>query len=179
MNIDFVTDHSFVKIELLQKLLTFVTDFTFMIDRILEVLKAKNLSPSQFADEIGVQRSSISHLVSGRNKPSLDFIQKLIRKFPDINPDFILSGVGGMFRSGSQTELDFGEKVEISQESAFEDQPETAKRENLKPARKKIVKDNQTLPGSLPNERNIEKPERIVMFFRDKTYIEYYPSENQ
>ena len=56
--------------------------FYKMIERILEILKLKGMSPSQFADEIGVQRSAISHLVSGRNNPSLDFIQRVLKRFP-------------------------------------------------------------------------------------------------
>lgn len=51
---------------------------------------SKNLSPSKFADEIGVQRSSISHILSGRNKPSLDIVQKIIRRYPEIGTDWLL-----------------------------------------------------------------------------------------
>jgi transcriptional regulator with XRE-family HTH domain len=51
---------------------------------------SKNLSPSKFADEIGVQRSSISHILSGRNKPSLDVVQKIIRRYPEIGTDWLL-----------------------------------------------------------------------------------------
>ncbi|MFO8128446.1 MAG: helix-turn-helix transcriptional regulator, partial [Bacteroidales bacterium] len=46
-----------------------------MIDRIEKILRNKGLSHSHFADEIGVQRSSVSHVMSGRNKPSLDFVR--------------------------------------------------------------------------------------------------------
>ena len=63
-----------------------------MIDRISLLIKAKNLSAAQFADEIGVQRSSISHLMSGRNKPSLDLIQKTLQKFPEISSEWLLFG---------------------------------------------------------------------------------------
>lgn len=67
-----------------------------MIDRITLLLKTRNISASQFADEIGVQRSSISHVLSGRNKPSLDFIQKILVRYPEINPDWLLFGKGSM-----------------------------------------------------------------------------------
>ena len=67
-----------------------------MTDRISLLLKARNITASQFADEIGVQRSSISHVLSGRNKPSLDFIQKILKRFPEINPDWLLFGKGPM-----------------------------------------------------------------------------------
>ncbi len=69
-----------------------------MIDRILLVLKTQNLTSSQFADEIGVQRSSISHILSGRNNPSLEFVTKILKRFPDINSEWILFGKGSMYR---------------------------------------------------------------------------------
>ena len=67
-----------------------------MNNRISMVLKAKNISPAQLADDLGVQRSGISHILNGRNKPSLDFIQKLIRLYPDISMQWLLFGEGPM-----------------------------------------------------------------------------------
>jgi len=58
----------------------------------------KNISASKFADEIGVQRSSISHILSGRNNPSLDVVQKILKRFPDINPEWLLAGKGPMIK---------------------------------------------------------------------------------
>ena len=69
-----------------------------MTDRISLLIKAKNLSAAQFADEIGVQRSSISHLMSGRNKPSLDLIQKTLQRFPEVRTEWLLFGKGSMVR---------------------------------------------------------------------------------
>jgi len=67
-----------------------------MTDRISLLIKAKNLSAAQFADEIGVQRSSISHLMSGRNNPSLDLIQKTLQRFPEVSTEWLLFGKGEM-----------------------------------------------------------------------------------
>jgi len=67
-----------------------------MNNRIALVLKAKNISPSTLADDLGVQRSGISHILNGRNKPSLEFIQKLIKLYPDISIQWILFGEGQM-----------------------------------------------------------------------------------
>jgi transcriptional regulator with XRE-family HTH domain len=69
-----------------------------MTDRISLLIQAKNLSAAQFADEIGVQRSSISHLMSGRNKPSLDLIQKTLQRFPEVSSEWLLFGKGEMVR---------------------------------------------------------------------------------
>ena len=59
-------------------------------DKIKQVLTVKSLSPSHLADDIGVQRSSISHILSGRNRPSLDIIQKLVRRFPEFTYEWFL-----------------------------------------------------------------------------------------
>ncbi len=61
-----------------------------------------NLSPSVFADTIGVKRASVSHILSGRNNPSLDFVQKILAKYPALNPDWILSGSGNIWREGEK-----------------------------------------------------------------------------
>ena len=63
-----------------------------IIERIKRIISDSGLSNSQFADKIGVPRSSISHILSGRNNPSLDLIIKILRNFDDINADFLLKG---------------------------------------------------------------------------------------
>ena len=68
-------------------------------ERISKVIEYSNLSPSEFADEIDVQRSSISHITSGRNKPSLEFIIKIKSRFPEILWDWLVTGEGEMLKS--------------------------------------------------------------------------------
>lgn len=67
-----------------------------MNDRIALLIKAKNITPSQLADELGIQRSGVSHIMNNRNKPSLEFIQRLLKKYPDISMKWILFGEGQM-----------------------------------------------------------------------------------
>ncbi|UON84767.1 helix-turn-helix domain-containing protein [Dyadobacter chenwenxiniae] len=59
-------------------------------DKIKQIMVDKNMSPSFFADEIGIQRSSMSHIIAGRNKPSLDIVQKIVRRFPELGTNWIL-----------------------------------------------------------------------------------------
>ncbi len=68
-----------------------------MVTRILQILKEENLTASQFADIIDVQRSSMSHILSGRNNPSLDFVHKILKAFPNINTDWLMFGTGTMY----------------------------------------------------------------------------------
>jgi len=62
--------------------------------RLKKVMEHHKLSASMFADKIGVQRSSISHILSGRNKPSLDFVLKVTTEFKDVDINWLLKGEG-------------------------------------------------------------------------------------
>lgn len=68
-------------------------------DRISKVIEYSAFTPSEFADEIDVQRSSISHITSGRNKPSLEFIIKIKSRFPEILWDWLITGEGEMLKT--------------------------------------------------------------------------------
>ena len=76
-----------------------------MKDRIIQLLNSEGLSASKFADIIGVQRSSMSHILSGRNNPSLDFIQKIMRSFPHISGDWLIPGSGEMSKKQDSASL--------------------------------------------------------------------------
>ena len=65
----------------------------------MEVLKS-----SALADIIGVNRATISHILSGRNKPSIDFLQKLLSNYPELNAKWLISGVGYMKENQKQNE---------------------------------------------------------------------------
>jgi plasmid maintenance system antidote protein VapI len=64
------------------------------VNRLEKILDYYNVSASAFADKIAVQRSTISHLLSGRNKPSLEFVLKVIKSFPEVNLYWLLNGKG-------------------------------------------------------------------------------------
>jgi len=61
-------------------------------DRLKEILDKEDLSASKFAEKIGIQRSSVSHILSGRNKPSLDFVIKVNNAFDDVSLDWLIKG---------------------------------------------------------------------------------------
>lgn len=67
-----------------------------MKDRILKFLESEHISPAEFADKIGVQRSSMSHILNGRNYPSAAFIQKMLQAYPTVNSRWLLIGDGKM-----------------------------------------------------------------------------------
>lgn len=73
-----------------------------MLKRIALILQTQNLTVSQFADRIGVQRSALSHVLGGRNNPSLDFVTKILRTFPEIRSQWLLFGEGKMYDAMSE-----------------------------------------------------------------------------
>jgi transcriptional regulator with XRE-family HTH domain len=68
-----------------------------MKERLLQLLDLEQITPSKFADIIGVQRSSVSHVISGRNKPSYDFLHKTLKAFPGLNASWLMMGEGTMY----------------------------------------------------------------------------------
>jgi transcriptional regulator with XRE-family HTH domain len=69
-----------------------------MRNRIQLFMRARNLNAAQLAEEINVQKSGISHILSGRNNPSLDFMQKILTRYPEINSEWLIMGNGAMFK---------------------------------------------------------------------------------
>ena len=67
-----------------------------MKDRIAHIIRAKNLTAAEFALRLGIQPSNVSHLLAGRNNPSLEFVRKLKETFPEYNLDWIVFGKGPM-----------------------------------------------------------------------------------
>lgn len=69
-----------------------------MREKLLSLMRSEGLTSSRLAELLGIQPSGISHILSGRNKPSFDFVQKILRRFPKINPDWLLLDKGPMYR---------------------------------------------------------------------------------
>lgn len=70
-----------------------------MKDRIAHIMRAKNLKASDFATLLGIQPSGVSHILAGRNQPSLEFVKKIKETFPEYNLDWIIFGTGPMTTS--------------------------------------------------------------------------------
>lgn len=73
-----------------------------MKDRLQQLMQAKGISSSKLGELLNVQPSGISHILSGRNKPSMDFVEKLFTVFPDVNPEWFILGKGSMLQGVEQ-----------------------------------------------------------------------------
>ncbi|MEL5993492.1 helix-turn-helix domain-containing protein [Hymenobacter segetis] len=72
-----------------------------MVERIRTLLESRQLTPTQFADVIGVARPIVSHILSGRNKPSLEVVQRILAAMPDLAMPWLLNGTGPMLAGTS------------------------------------------------------------------------------
>ncbi len=70
-----------------------------IVERLKKILSYYHLTSAQFAKELGIQKSSVSHLLSGRNKPSFQFLSKLTQRYPEINLKWFIAGEGDIFDS--------------------------------------------------------------------------------
>lgn len=70
--------------------------------RLLQFLAAENISQAAFADKINVARASVSHILKGRNKPGYDFFEGIIRNYPSLNLEWLLTGKGKMYKFDDQ-----------------------------------------------------------------------------
>lgn len=71
----------------------------------------KGLKSSALADSIGVNRATISHILSGRNKPSIDFLEKLVNAYPNINANWLITGIGYMQDNMERKEVLVSKKI--------------------------------------------------------------------
>ena len=145
-----------------------------MIDRINMLLKAKNITVSQFSQAIKIQRSGMSHILSGRNKPSLDFVLRVLKRYPEINPSWFLMGEGEMYISDkidTQTTM-FPSQLEIDDTKEIID----VDKHKQEPINNELIDsqnrylDNENITMGRTNTKKIEK---IIVLYSDNTFDEY------
>jgi transcriptional regulator with XRE-family HTH domain len=146
--------------------------FSIMNERIREFLLAENKSSAQLAEEIGVQPSGISHILSGRNNPSLDFVIKMLEKYQFLSTDWLLFGKGTMYKESTMQNLfeDQGIKSEAFRNNINEkitESPDTGLNFTEK-SEQKVISSTQKR-----TEDTVVK--KIVWFYNDNSFEEYYP----
>ncbi len=173
-------------------------------ERIAEIIEYSKLSASEFADAVEVQRSSISHITSGRNKPSLDFIIKVKNYLPQLEWDWLIKGEGDMLASDKTAEEeteakakptslpdlfslidddDFG-NTESEDRTRRKFPQDEVQRDFPKPKQEDVqgnLNDSQRLATKENAELNhntdnqTDKIKRIVMFFESGKFESYEP----
>lgn len=184
-----------------QHLFTMINTDDF-IKRLENILDYYNISASVFADKIGVQRSSLSHLLSGRNKPSLDFVLRVTDNFPDVDLYWLLNGKGTFPKSETpapEVNIPSPSPFYIEQQTEnnnvgdlFSEKTETdiPQSENKEFEEKNNFEENteavSQAPGKTETPANPAPPidtivnynsdvEQVVIFYKDGTFKNYKP----
>lgn len=138
------------------------------IKRLEIVLDYYNLSASAFADKINVQRSSLSHLLSGRNKPSLDFIIKVIEVFPEVDLYWILNGKGSFPKTDKQMAVEL-----TNPGKEIRNQKSSTTIENELDLFSTTPLHTKKATAALKGNTSTQQIERIVIFYTDGTFKNY------
>ncbi len=160
------------------------------------------MNPGQFADELGIQRSNISHILSERNKPSLDLVQKILLRFKYINTDWLIFGKGEMIKQIYQQslfpELDNQSLNQIKSEDSVTNnaiQTDNYNIANFTDNEKaeeiilnkesnnsfvenpiKAVTNHETKSNNTNGDSVIKKKiEKIIILYSDKSFTDYLP----
>lgn len=139
-----------------------------MVERIKKILEFYNLSPASFAEQIGINRSNVTHLFSGRNQPSLELAKKILHAYPKIKTEWLIMGVGQMLRTEEDIELIIKAQNEKKQ------QKEAAEPDLFSIFQNKADKDTvQSKEIELSEERKGDIS-TIVFFYSDHSFEVYH-----
>lgn len=163
------------------------------------LISTKGMTNATFAEKIGVQPSNISHVLSGRNKPSLDLVHKILDRFKEVRTEWLVHGTGSMTKAYNLFEMeeeeiptekpaevknsqvkngDSVEKQKISPPFELKEAVEDAKEieiETVKEETEGVEKMIRKSEKENPHKKHHKSIERIVVFYEDKTFKEYYP----
>ena len=145
-----------------------------MKERILAFLQSENKSAAQFAEEIGVQPSGISHILSGRNNPSLDFVIKMLHKYSSLSAEWLLFGGGTMYKYASQPTLfdiplkEVVSGVEVAEGTEMQSGPVSSSNSQETLSEANIQRND--------NQGNDKILIKVLLFYSDKSCSEYNPS---
>lgn len=129
-------------------------------ERIAAIIKVNQHTAASFADALGVQRSNISHILNGRNKPSLDLLEKILNHFPRVDAAWLITGKAP------------AKAIEAEEPSQFVAKPAD-----------QVARETPQAPmeSFTPNSDNVKASgqdktvERIVVFYTDRTFATYEP----
>ena len=143
-----------------------------MREKLLNLMKSEQLTASKLAELLDIQPSGISHILSGRNKPSFDLVQKILRRFPRVNPDWLLLDKDEMYRT-----IDIEPQPATSQSISTEELDETMQQSTVSgmttPATNSTSASTpaqQIAAAYAPKNGNVK---RVIILFDDHTFESY------
>jgi len=153
-------------------------------ERITELMAYLKLTAGALAERIGVQPSSVSHILSGRNKPSLDFVNKLLVCFPQVNYDWLVNGRGSMLKNVAEASeaadlFSFakqgGTETAETQSESVEESPRRAVARKAKTISKPNREKEPEESGGEHKARSERKISKVILFYDDGSFEEFSP----
>lgn len=161
-----------------------------MKDRIKLIMDTENMTPARFADTLEIGRAVISHILNGRNNPSLDVISRILAKMPQLNSEWLLTGVGSMYKGEYNNSSDGYEQPSASLPDLFTQLPPDNTVKVSTPAEKnEYRKQTEENTSQKPiqetvNERIIYKEakerkiKQIIIYYTDNTFETFHSPQN-
>ena len=143
-----------------------------MKERLLEFLKNENKSSAQFAEEIGVQASGISHILSGRNNPSLDFVLKMLEKYQYLSTDWLLFGKGSMYKENKMLNLFDFDLADNKESNEMQSKNEVPK---VKIDYEDVMKNKTMKVSAVSSDKITSDVVKIVWFYENNSFEEFFP----
>jgi transcriptional regulator with XRE-family HTH domain len=148
-----------------------------MIDRIKKILQERGIADAVFADKINVNRATISHILNGRNKPSLQVVTKILEVYNTINPDWLLFGKQPMYR-GEKVHIEpdlFAEKlVNLVKPTPVPKETKEIEVKSKEITPEKVVDQGVKIPDFTPVFTS-KKIDKIMILYSDKTFENFSP----
>lgn len=145
----------------------------------LEIIRTnEQMNASELAKKLGVEASAISHIRSGRNKPSFDFVVKILAAFPHINPDWLLLDKGSYRRENLPPTEPVSGVSPLDAATLF-DAPSAGgdQSENIASMEPQTIDRNITKEFSPIGNNPGKIVERVIVLYSDKSFDSYYPSK--
>ena len=146
------------------------------ISRLKEIITYNELSSSGFAEKLGVQRATISHLLSGRNKPSLDFVMKVLSEFEEVDLYWLLNGTGTYPKKDQNTiantstpspQIDDNQNLFSRVEK---DEPELEIEKSVAPQTEHITKEHFSVPQKIDHSNNSNVISKILVLYKNGSF---------
>lgn len=150
--------------------------FTKMIGRITQIMEREGLTPSKFAEAIGIQRSAMSHILNGRNNVSLDVLIKILDRFTYVDSDWLLFGKGEMVRDHMSTQPDLFSNTAINPsggQAALEYRKEMRVDTPVNTVKPPVVEQ------IIQQETTTRKVSKIMVFYSDNTFDTFVSEKNK
>lgn len=151
------------------------SEATNMKERIIKIMECERMGQAQFASAIGIQRAAMSHIISGRNNPSLDVMTKILHRYPQINPDWLLLGKGEMLRDNTPAMEPADNIAKIPPQ--IQVVPEGHQELPFQESRKEL--DNSEKTWAVPVEKSSKTVSKIMVFYSDNTYDTFVPEKQE